>query len=82
MKKLKLLLACLSILFAAAAQTDYNLPVQVKIANGIIEGNYNTKDGLQEFFSVPVNNQKYRCWLDGILLKCRVWRLCRACLYG
>lgn len=53
MKKLKLLSACLLIVFAATAQTDYNFPVQAKIQNGIIEGNYNTKDGLQEFFGVP-----------------------------
>ena len=27
--------------------------MQAKIENGIIEGNYNTKDGLQEYFGVP-----------------------------
>lgn len=53
MKKLFffLMLACLATILYA--QTDYNFPVQVKIENGIIEGNYNTKENLQLFFGIP-----------------------------
>lgn len=53
MKKIKLLLACLTLVLGVAAQTDFNMPIQTKIENGIIEGNYNTKDNLQEFFGIP-----------------------------
>src|ERR1700760_485885 len=53
MKKYKLLLAILTITCTTIAQTNYNFPVQAKIENGLIEGNYNTKDGLQEYFGVP-----------------------------
>lgn len=34
------------------AQND-SFPVQVKIENGIIEGNYDTKTGLQMYFGIP-----------------------------
>lgn len=53
MKKLKLLFACLLIVFGAAAQPNNNFPIQATTENGLIEGNYNTKDGLQEFFGIP-----------------------------
>lgn len=53
MKKIMLLCAAALGCFATMAQTDYNFPVQKKIENGIIEGNYNTKEGLQLFFGIP-----------------------------
>ncbi|QEC68343.1 carboxylesterase family protein [Panacibacter ginsenosidivorans] len=53
MKKITLLFAAVWGCFVAVAQTDYNFPVQKKIENGIIEGNYNTKEGLQLFFGIP-----------------------------
>ncbi|MEP7141710.1 MAG: carboxylesterase family protein [Ferruginibacter sp.] len=53
MKKYKLLLASSLILFTATGQTQYGFPVQAKIENGIIEGNYDTKSGLQLYFGVP-----------------------------
>ncbi len=49
--QLLLMLLCLSTLIHA--QTNYNFPVQVKIENGIIEGNYDTKQNLQLFFGIP-----------------------------
>lgn len=36
-----------------AQETNYYFPVQVKIANGIIEGNYDTKSGIQKYFGIP-----------------------------
>ncbi|CAN5690144.1 carboxylesterase family protein [soil metagenome] len=53
MKKITLLLAVVCICLAAAAQNNYGFPVQAKIENGIIEGNYDTKQGLQLFLGVP-----------------------------
>jgi para-nitrobenzyl esterase len=53
MKKIGLIVLAAFIFYAASAQSNYNFPVQAKIANGIIEGNYNTKDNLQEYFGVP-----------------------------
>jgi para-nitrobenzyl esterase len=53
MKKITLLFAAIWSCFAAMAQTDYNFSVQKKIENGMIEGNYNTKEGLQLFFGIP-----------------------------
>ncbi|MEP7317829.1 MAG: carboxylesterase family protein [Panacibacter sp.] len=53
MKKITLLIAAVWSCFAAMAQTDYNFPVQKKIENGIVEGNYNTKEGLQLYFGIP-----------------------------
>lgn len=53
MKKITIMLAAVCMSFAASAQTDYNFPVQVKIENGIIEGNYDTKQGLQLFLGIP-----------------------------
>lgn len=34
-------------------QSDFNLPVQTKTANGIIEGNYDTKTGISMYFGIP-----------------------------
>ncbi|MEP6844618.1 MAG: carboxylesterase family protein [Panacibacter sp.] len=53
MKKIKLFMAATILFFTATAQTDYNFPVQVKTDNGVIEGNYNTKEGLQLYFGIP-----------------------------
>jgi len=53
MKKITLMLAAVWICFAATAQPGYSFPVQVKIENGIIEGNYDTKQNLQLFLGVP-----------------------------
>src|SRR5258708_31229863 len=53
MKKYKLFLAAVLIFFTAAAQTNYGFPVQAKIENGIIEGQYDTKTGLQLYFGIP-----------------------------
>jgi para-nitrobenzyl esterase len=53
MKKIGFFVLAAFIFYAASAQSNYNFPVQAKIANGIIEGNYNTKDNLQEYFGVP-----------------------------
>ena len=38
---------------AMMSQDRNAFPVQVKIANGIIEGNYNTHTGIQTYFGVP-----------------------------
>ncbi|MBS0000470.1 MAG: carboxylesterase family protein [Cyclobacteriaceae bacterium] len=35
------------------AQTDNSFPVQVKIEHGIIEGNYDTRTGIQKYFGIP-----------------------------
>ena len=35
------------------AQENNSFPVQLKLANGIIEGNYNTHTGIQTYFGVP-----------------------------
>ena len=35
------------------AQSNYGFPVQVTVKNGVIEGNYDTKDGLQVYLGVP-----------------------------
>jgi para-nitrobenzyl esterase len=53
MKKLGVFFLATLIFYAASAQNNFNFPVRAKVANGIIEGNYNTKDNLQEYFGVP-----------------------------
>src|SRR5258708_36225492 len=47
-----LALACFVSLLVAA-QKNNGFPVQVKIENGIIEGLYDTKTGLQVYFGIP-----------------------------
>jgi len=49
------LLSLLLCLFIAGtkAQTNNYFPVQTKIENGIIEGNYDVKTGMQFYFGVP-----------------------------
>lgn len=36
-----------------AQETNYYFPVRTKTANGIIEGNYDTKTGIQKYFGIP-----------------------------
>ena len=43
----------LSISSNAQQNNDNNLAVQAKIENGIIEGNFDTKTGIQKYFGVP-----------------------------
>lgn len=54
MKKI-FILSVLSLLLRvnAAAQSNNLFSVQTKIINGTIEGNYNTKTGVQTYFGVP-----------------------------
>ena len=54
MKKINLLvgLFCLFIT-AMQAQDNNSFSVQLTIENGIIEGNYDTKSGIQKYFGIP-----------------------------
>lgn len=52
-KILFLMLAVIALKFEASSQSSNAFPVQVKIDNGIIEGNYNTHSGIQTYFGVP-----------------------------
>jgi len=52
-KFLFLLLAVIALEFKASSQSTNAFAVQVKIDNGIIEGNYNTHSGIQTYFGVP-----------------------------
>lgn len=36
-----------------ASQNGNAFPIQIKIENGTIEGNYNTHTGIQTYFGVP-----------------------------
>ena len=51
----KSFIGCLLFLLSVAAftQNNYSFPVQVKITNGLIEGKYDTKTNLEEFFGIP-----------------------------
>jgi para-nitrobenzyl esterase len=54
MKKTILLISfglCLAIM--ANAQNNNSFAVQASIENGVIEGNYDTKTGVQTYFGVP-----------------------------
>jgi len=48
-----LILAVIALKFEASSQSTNAFAVQVKIDNGIIEGNYNTHSGIQTYFGVP-----------------------------
>lgn len=52
MKKI-LPLLCLVLSLAAVAQNRNGFPVQTTIANGTIEGDYDTKTGIQTYFGIP-----------------------------
>ena len=52
-KFLFLIMAILALKFEASSQSTNAFAVQVKIDNGIIEGNYNTHSGIQTYFGVP-----------------------------
>ena len=39
--------------FSSIAQDNNSFPVQTTIQNGIIEGNFDTKSGIQKYFGVP-----------------------------
>lgn len=39
--------------FTVNGQEQDGFPVQIKIRNGIIEGNYDTKTGIQKYFGIP-----------------------------
>jgi para-nitrobenzyl esterase len=52
-KILLLMLAVTALKFEVSSQSTNAFAVQVKIDNGIIEGNYNTHSGIQTFFGVP-----------------------------
>ena len=47
------MLAVIALKFEAGSQSTNAFAVQVKIDNGIIEGNYNTHSGIQTYFGVP-----------------------------
>jgi para-nitrobenzyl esterase len=46
-------MAIIALKFEASSQSTNAFAVQVKIDNGIIEGNYNTHSGIQTYFGVP-----------------------------
>lgn len=52
-KSLVLFSIILSIPMAIIAQNQNGFPVHVKIDNGVIEGNYDTKTGIQKYFGIP-----------------------------
>jgi para-nitrobenzyl esterase len=54
MKKLFfLVLLAIALKFEASSQSSNAFAVQATIANGIIEGNYNTHTGIQTYFGIP-----------------------------
>ena len=53
MRKLPVLLLLLFITNCMMAQNTNAFAVQATTANGIIEGNYNTHNGIQTYFGVP-----------------------------
>jgi para-nitrobenzyl esterase len=44
---------CVCSIFPLYAQSPYGFPVQAKVANGILEGTYDTRSGLQIFLGIP-----------------------------
>ncbi len=54
MKKLVYLFSLLCLInFSGLAQTNNMISVQATIENGVIEGNYDTKTGIQTYFGIP-----------------------------
>lgn len=39
--------------FSALAQTNFHMPVQAKIEHGLIEGNYDIRNGMQFYMGIP-----------------------------
>lgn len=61
--------------YIALSQDNNAFPIKTKIQNGVIEGNYNTKTGIQTYFGIPfakapVGNLRWKApqpltrWLD------------------
>jgi len=54
MKKISITIGLfLALVSSLYAQSNNAFPVQVKVENGIIEGNYDTKTGIQSYLGVP-----------------------------
>ena len=54
MKRISLIISILIVMSQLnVAQTNYYFPVQTTIENGMIEGNYDTRTGIQTYFGVP-----------------------------
>lgn len=53
MKKALLMIIASAYVLAVSAQQNSSFPVQATIENGLIEGMYETKSGLQMYFGVP-----------------------------
>lgn len=53
MIKTLLLMQIIFFSLATQAQNKFGFPVQVKIENGVIEGLYDTKTGIQTYFGIP-----------------------------
>ena len=53
MKKIIYLFSILSLPFMAAKAQNNAFSVQTTIENGVIEGNYDTKSGIQTYFGIP-----------------------------
>ena len=49
---LVLFLSC-ALAMTAHAQQEYSFPVRARVANGMLEGNYDTRSGLQIFLGIP-----------------------------
>ncbi|MEY4539028.1 MAG: hypothetical protein RLZZ306_785, partial [Bacteroidota bacterium] len=54
MKKIIYIFSLLCLIhFSGMAQSNNMMAVQTTIENGVIEGNYDTKTGIQTYFGVP-----------------------------
>src|SRR4030095_12919139 len=53
MRKFSSLFIAIACCFNAFAQTNFYMPIQTKIESGIIEGNYDTRSGVQLYFGIP-----------------------------
>ncbi len=53
MKSLNISLILFTLSFSSMAQNRNAFPVQVKIENGVIEGDYNTHTGVQTYLGIP-----------------------------
>jgi para-nitrobenzyl esterase len=42
-----------AVTLTASAQTDFTFPVKATISNGVIEGMYDTKEGIQKYLGIP-----------------------------